>query len=167
MAVLGVSSRFRISPGRALGLFIVPLIALSGCRQAARETIVAVPQPGTRAVEPPASAAEIMNAQHVSADTLYTVYSQNLDVGRGNRDQRFLNRLLMVTGVFEGVSRALPGRTYLELRTPDAGAFVYATVASEAAPLLSSVQVGEALRLLCWGDGMTIGSPLLRDCRME
>lgn len=140
------------------------IVVVSGCRPASRQTIVAVPVMVSQSLEPVPSADAVAKAEHITADGLYTVYSQDLNNG-ANRDQRFLNRLIVVTGVFNGVNRSLRGRVYLELCTHADGAFTYAELSPDAAPLLSTLTPGDTMKLLCRGGGMAIGSPLLRDCR--
>jgi hypothetical protein len=145
------------------GMVAVVALAASGCKAPSRETVLAValrPQPPAGALP---TAAERAAAPHITADEIYTVYSQNLIQG-ANPNQRFRNRLLWVGGVFDGVNRGLPGRPYLELRTHDESAFTYATVRPEAESLLSTLRPGMRVELLCIGNGAVGGSPLLRDC---
>jgi hypothetical protein len=114
--------------------------------------------------ERPPSTADVADAKTVSADEIYTRYSQDLH-DNGNPDQRYINRWLVVTGAFNNVNRSLPPHVYLELRTHDPEGFVYAELSSGAGSLIPTLQPGMMVRLLCRGNGMTIGSPLLRACR--
>ncbi|NYF78754.1 hypothetical protein [Granulicella arctica] len=111
-------------------------------------------------------AVQLKQAQIVSADMLYTVYSQHLIVG-ALPDQRFLGKLLHVTGVFNGVNRNLSGKTYLELRTHSDSAFAYAEMAAGDPLVVALPAAGTKLRLLCRGAGAVAGSPMLTECRSE
>jgi hypothetical protein len=155
---LGLSRRCVLSL-----LAAVLVLGSAGCKATPTEKVIAVAPPPQR-VDPEPTATERAVAPQTTADEIYTVYSQNLIEG-ANADQRYLNRLLWVAGVVNGVNRSLPGRPYLELRTHDDGAFTYAAMSVEAAPLLSALVLGTRVDLLCRGDGALGGDPFLRDCR--
>ncbi len=167
MAALDVRRGDRL--GRSISMLLLvasaTFLVFNGCRAAPHETSVTVPALPAQAGEP-ISAAAVAKAEHITTDMLYRVYSLNLNSG-ANRDQRFLNRPIVVTGVFNGINRGLPGRVYLELRTHDDAAFTYAALGPGGAPLLRTLVPGETVTLVCLGDGMAIGSPRLRDCRSE
>ncbi|HEY0263405.1 MAG TPA: hypothetical protein VGC07_02675 [Granulicella sp.] len=112
------------------------------------------------------TAAQITKAPSVNLDVLYRVYSLHL-VDGANADQRFQNRLLKIAGVVDGVNRSLPGRVYVELRTRRPEAFVYAAMAHEDEAALDAMKPGQAVMLVCVGDGMQGGSPMLRSCRLQ
>jgi hypothetical protein len=146
------------------GLALLAL-SLGGCAAtpAVKVMTVAAPIPG--AAMPAPAALERATAQHVAADKLYTVYSQNLNEG-ALPDQRFRGRLLNVSGLFAGTRTGFAGQEYLELGTHDADAFVYATLSPEAEGLLHTLAPGTPLQLLCIGKGMIAGSPILGECRV-
>lgn len=134
-----------------------------GCRTNSMEKVMTV-VPRAEPTDPVPTELERMVAPHVTADEIYTVYNRELIIG-SNANQKYRDRLLRVSGVFEGVNRNLPGRAYMELRTHDAGSFVYAALNAEAAPLLNTLVPGTSVELLCWGDDFVGGNPFLRDCR--
>jgi len=109
---------------------------------------------------------QLKEAKPVTAEELYRVYSQNLDEGVWP-DQKYRYRLLHVSGVFNGINQRLPGKVYLELRTRDDSAFVYALLAPDDPLAVATLTPGTSLKLLCHGAGMVAGSPLLKDCRSE
>lgn len=151
--------------GIAMGIAVgVVAVGLTGCANAPRAIVVSVAPRRVDAEGPAPSATDIAIAKKVSADELYTVYSQNLMLG-ANPDQRFLHRWLLVSGVFQDVSRSLVPQVYLELRTHDPEGFVYAALSSQASSLLTTLRPGMSVHLLCRGDGMMIGSPVVRECR--
>ena len=160
----------RLRRGRRSGLTHFSCVGVCflwtlGCAAISREIVIPV-VPRAAALRGPApSVADAAGAKAVSADEIYTVYSLNLNTG-ANPDQRFLNRWLVVTGVLNGISRSLPPHVYLELRTHDPEGFVYAELTPEAGRLPATLQPGMSVRLLCRGDGMMIGSPVLRECRL-
>lgn len=123
---------------------------------------VPTPQPPRSAPAP--TEKQIAAAERISADTLYTLYSQNLDIGAWP-DQRFFGRWMVVSGTLEGFNRDQPNTVYLELGTHDKDAFTYAQPSPEGASLLAALQPGEPVQLLCFGDSSIGGSPILRECR--
>jgi hypothetical protein len=147
----------------ALVLLLMTALASAGCATQASEKVMGV-APRPQRVDPVPTTMERDFAPQVTADEMYVVYNRSLIIG-ANANQKYLNRLLRVNGVFEGVNRNLPGRTYLELKTHDEHSFVYAALSKDAKPLLSKLVPGEAVELLCWGDSGETGNPFLRDCR--
>jgi hypothetical protein len=144
------------------GLGVALALGALGCHSTIKKDHVTFVAP--RSLEP--YAVQLQQAQTVSADTLYTVYSQHLIQG-ATPDQRFWNRLMHVSGDFNGINRSLPGKVYLELRTHDDGGFVYAEMAA-ADPLTTSLPVvGTKLHLLCRCTGALAGSPILTECHRE
>lgn len=147
----------------ALGAF---LSCALGCAKTASETVVPLMARREVAASPPFSAREVAAAQRVTADALYIIYSQNLFLG-ATPDQRFYDRPLLVSGVYNGVREGVTQRTYLELRTHDDEAFTYAELAPRASSLLATLAPGKRVSLLCRGNGVAAGSPLLRDCQPQ
>ncbi len=159
-------SNIRRSCGLA-GVLPVVVLLLSGCAHTTppdAAKIMTVPAGPASPVDPAPDSYALAHAEVVTADKLYTVYSQNLIEG-ANPDQRYRERLLLLSGSFAGINRGLPGRTYVELATHDPDAFVYAELTPEAQPLLATLTPGQSLRLTCVGAGMMAGSPRVRSCR--
>ncbi len=153
-------------PGRLRAVLVGLAVCggAAGCRTGQDEVVVPVTPVHAMRQEPALTAEDEAGAKNVTADELYTVYSQDLIIG-ANPHQRFLNQVLRVRGVFNGVNRSLAPKVYLELRTHDREGFTYAALSPEAAPLLASLEPGVSVQLVCRGDGVIAGSPLLRNCR--
>ena len=139
----------------------VLVLALAACKSTIEEAPV---QHGPHPLELVPYAEQLKDAKPVTANELYRVYSQGLIEG-ALPDQRFRFRLLHVTGIVNGTNRRLPGRVFLELRTPAESAFVYALLAQDDP--LATLTPGTPVKLLCHGAGAMAGSPLLKDCRRE
>jgi hypothetical protein len=146
------------------GWLLAWALSLTGCAAGPEERVVAVPRTLASPAAWPLTRLDEAMALPVTADVLYTVYSRNLILG-ATPDQHFLDRTLMVTGIFNGTNRRTPGRTLLELRTHDDGAFVYAELGAQPPP--RTLVPGERVRLLCRCNGMVAGSPMLSQCRAE
>jgi hypothetical protein len=139
---------------------------IAGCTTAQRETVVHVRPLPERPEGPVVGSLDVAGAMSVTADELYRVYSQNLII-LANPNQRFLNRRLLVSGVVNGVIPSARSHGYVELRTRDKDAFTYVELGKDGvAGPLGGLQPGAAVKLLCVGDGMIAGSPLLRACRL-
>lgn len=153
---------------RWLRLSVVAVAGLVGCAAKQDDTVkvIAVPQAGSMGPLRLEEREEVRPPQRVTADQLYTIYSQNLIEG-ANPDQRFRARRLHVTGVFEGINRSLPPTRYVELQTHDKDAFVYAEMSPDGAGFAATLMPGTPVQMLCRGEGMVGGSPLLGECRAE
>ena len=134
---------------------------LSGCARQPGQTVVPGPDWWATAAKLPLKGKAV---QPVTADAVYTIYSRNLFLG-ATPDQRFLDRLLLVSGVFNGFNSRHPERTFLELRTHDDGAFTYAVLDARAQPLMATLVPGQTIKLLCRGAGAVGGSPMLLGCQ--
>ena len=138
-------------------LEVILVLAMTACKSTVR-VLPQEPDP----IEPIPYAVQLARAEHVTADKLYRIYSQDLMEG-ATPDQRFKNWLVHVTGVSNGINRRLPGKTYLELRTSDDSAFVYVLLAPDDPLTAAALTPGTPLKLLCTGAGMMMGSPLLKN----
>ncbi len=138
--------------------------ALFGCNDSPRERVVSIPARSASLQEPTPSALDTAVAKHVTADELYTIYSQDLTIG-ATPDQRFDTQLLIVTGIVNGVNRRLEPAVYLELRTHDKDSFVYAEFNPDLSYVPQTLLPGAEVHLLCRGDSMIGGNPIVRACR--
>jgi len=95
----------------------------------------------------------------VKASELMKAYSDN-EVAA---DNRYKGRRFRVIGKIAGISKDFMDEVYLTLRAGQySEVFVYPQPAF--GQVLAAAKKGEMVGWVCTGDGMTMGSPVLRDC---
>jgi hypothetical protein len=95
---------------------------------------------------------------YVSSDDLQGIYSANELRG----DELYKDKVLEVTGAIQSIDRGIGDEPYVVLWTRNEFAGVQAHFQDKAG--LSSLAKGQHITVRCMGDGMIMGSPMLRDC---
>ncbi len=99
----------------------------------------------------------------IAAPQLYAAYHAN-EVAA---DDRFKHRLLMVNGVVSSINKSFDGSVWVGLRDGDPIGVVQATVLTSQDQRAAALSKGNEVTLLCVGDGMMLGSPMLSHCRFD
>ncbi len=113
--------------------------------------------------ESPAPAPEASHVAPIAlaATQLYAAYHAN-EVAA---DDRFKHRPLMVNGVVSSINKSFDGSVWIGLQDGDPIGVVQATVLASQEQQAASLSKGNEVTLLCVGDGMILGSPMLGRCR--
>jgi putative nucleic acid binding protein len=97
----------------------------------------------------------------VTAAQLYDAYQDN----EVQADMQYKDKRLLVSGRVDKVSKDVMDKPFVSLSTSNMFMSILAYDMPENA--VATLRKGTALTLLCRGQGMTIGSPILRDCSIE
>jgi hypothetical protein len=112
--------------------------------------------------ENPAFAEAVRNRPvAVTAIQLFNAYQDN----EVQADMLYKDKRLLVSGKVDKVSKDVMDKPFVNLATSNMFMSVLAYDMPESA--VASLRKGTALTLLCHGGGMTIGSPMLRDCTIQ
>jgi hypothetical protein len=98
----------------------------------------------------------------VSALRLFDDYQAN-EVAA---DQVYRGRWLRITGVVDAINKDFLDKTYLTLQTSNMFMSVHATLMGTEGGA-ASLRRGQQVALICKGQGMTMGSPMLDDCTFD
>lgn len=108
------------------------------------------------------AAAETIDAIPIAAPALFAEYRAN-EVAA---DRKFKGRYLAVTGRIAEISKDFMGGVFLALRTSNQFQSVHANLADSEHDRAAQLKRGQGIMVLCKGGGMTIGSPVLEECRI-
>jgi hypothetical protein len=146
-----------------VGMFAVA--AAGSIRPSARpiETTTMIAPTGVAAALARAPAAPPGGVAEIAATDLWMAYSRD-PVGT---DRSFRDRPVLVTGTIRSIERDFRGRLQVRLNTGDAFETVNATMASRDNSTVAGAAKGRTISLLCQGQGMLIGAPLLGDCSVK
>jgi hypothetical protein len=113
--------------------------------------------PSSGTASPAASQAPALK---VSAGKLFVDYQTNEIAA----DSVYKGRSLMVTGSVSSISKDFAGSPYILLATSDEFMPVHANLKEIEAPAAATLSPGDVVIVVCKGDGMVLGSPILSDC---
>jgi TPR repeat protein len=99
----------------------------------------------------------------VSAEKLFEDYQKN-EVAA---DQIYKDRILSVSGRVKSINKDFADDIYLVLDTSNEFESVQALLRSSEESRAASLSRGEFLTVVCTGNGMIIGSPMLKDCLIQ
>jgi hypothetical protein len=97
----------------------------------------------------------------VTATQLHEAYKEN----EVQADMQYKGRRLLVSGKVDKVSKDVMDKPFVSLATSNMFMEVLAYDMPENA--VASLRKGMSLTLLCTGQGMTLGSPMLHDCSIQ
>lgn len=100
---------------------------------------------------------------HVTALELYAAYHRN----EVSADQYYKGQILEVDGQVEEIGKNFAGDVYLALGTTNEFETVDAYIQSSSVSYAATLSPGTVVTVLCRGDGMIVGSPVLRDCSIK
>ncbi len=101
-------------------------------------------------------------AETITAAELDKVYQEN----EVNADSRFKGKLLLVSGTVGDISKDFTDDMILTLKGENLiGVRAYVSDADKAA--VANVKKGQSVSVICKGDGMMVGSPVLKGCRLK
>ncbi len=106
------------------------------------------------------SHASAVRPEDVSALTLSTDYLRN-EVAA---DNLYKGHLLAVHGMVTSINKDIFDKIYVSLATPNEFMNVQAHLAAGSESQAAALQRGETITVVCTGNGMVLGSPMLRDC---
>ena len=96
----------------------------------------------------------------VSALQLYLDYQAN----EVSADNLYKGRRLAVSDALTGISKDFTNEIYLTLRTPDEFMNVRADLQPSEVQKASQLKKGSLITVACEGNGMIVGTPMLKDC---
>ena len=148
----GASAIVKFGGGFLALMFGLPLVvAVCGGPSGSSSSAAATP-----AATAEASAPDIV----VEAEQLYRDY----DANEVAADNVYRGRLLAVSGVVSSIDKGLFDEPVLRISAGDHWDHVNAYMQKSEADKVATVQKGLRLTVVCKGDGLTIGSPILKDC---
>ena len=109
---------------------------------------------------PAAPAAPDIN---VSAEQLRRDYDGN----EVSADEKYRNKMLVVTGIVTAVKKDPFGKPYVMLATGSMFESVHARFATDRASDLRSFLRGDKVIMRCVGNNVVLGSPQLKDCVLQ
>ncbi len=102
-------------------------------------------------------------AQNVSAERLFLDYQKN----EVSADSMYKGRSLAVTGTVSSINKDFTDSVYLVLETSNEFMGVHANLRGSEASKASVLSKGEIVTVVCEGNGMIVGSPMLADCVIQ
>jgi hypothetical protein len=102
-------------------------------------------------------------ALQVTAGQLYGEYHRN-EVAA---DQTYKDKMLAVSGIVESINKDFVDDAYLVLETANEFEGVQAHLKSSETSKAARMSKGELITVLCSGNGMIIGTPMLKDCVIQ
>lgn len=117
----------------------------------------------TKPLRPSAPDRPTSPAIDVDATTLWQEYQAN-EVAA---DSRYKGKSLSVLGFVSAIQKDVVGDMLVKLRSPNEFMGTLATMAKSEAGSVAKLSKGQKVVLLCRGAGMTLGSPMLRECAVR
>ncbi len=99
----------------------------------------------------------------ITAPDLSLVYHNN-EVAA---DAKFKGKILEVRGQVREIGKNFAGTAYLNLQTLSQFESVDAYLQKDSVSYAAGLSPGDVVTVLCRGDGMIVGSPMLRDCSIK
>ena len=110
-----------------------------------------------------AAKAEMASAVTVSATDLFSAYQGN----EVSADERFKGKKLLVSGTVSKVDKGPLGGLYVRLVTANPFIHIDASLEDSEKSKAGQLEKGDAVKLLCEGNGMVIGRVQLGDCTVR
>jgi len=102
-------------------------------------------------------------AQNVSAERLFLDYQRN----EVSADSMYKGRTLAVTGTVSSINKDFTDSVYLMLETSNEFMGVHANLRGSEVSKASTLSKGSTVTVVCEGNGMIVGSPMLKDCVIQ
>lgn len=164
----------RSSNGRKLGggaaIFLIAVIAFilyesgssTGRSQETAPASIRATSPDSAGPTPAAAepAPAIPQPTSVDSSRLYADYQAN-EVAA---DNKYKGRLLAVTGTLGSIKKDFTDDTYLGIVTDNEFMPIHADLRAEYVAQAASLEKGQSITVVCTGNGMIVGSPMLKDC---
>ena len=117
------------------------------------------PTVSVRSEQPPAPAPII----EVSAGELFRAYRRN----EVSADTIYKGHALRIKGRVTSINKDFTDEIYVLLDTSNMFENVHAALNSDETATAATLTKGDAITLLCTGEGMVIGSPIVKDCSIS
>ena len=130
-----------------------PVVVPTPDRQAASVKGAQTPKP------PPKPAPD---ALVVTAKDLWSAY----DANEVAADEQYKGKRLIVTGKLQSIDKGILDDVVLKLRTKNQFLSVHATLRDSEKAAAAALKKGVTVKVRCIGDGLILGSPLLKKCRL-
>jgi hypothetical protein len=116
----------------------------------------------------PAAASRVMAIDdapplQVNAETLFSAYKRNEIAA----DELYKGRILEVEGRVSQIRKDFTGAAILELVTENRFETVDAHLKEDSVSFAGTLSPGFYVTVLCRGNGMIVGSPMLKDCSIK
>ena len=102
-------------------------------------------------------------AQNVSAERLFLDYQRN----EVSADSMYKGRTLAVTGTVSSINKDFTDSVYLMLETSNEFMGIHANLRGSEVSKASTLSKGSTVTVVCEGNGMIVGSPMLKDCVIQ
>jgi osmotically-inducible protein OsmY len=102
-------------------------------------------------------------AQDVSAERLFLDYQRN----EVSADSMYKGRTLAVMGTVSSINKDFTDSVYLVLETSNQFMGVHANLRESETSKASTLSKGSTVTVVCEGNGMIVGSPMLKDCVIQ
>jgi len=102
-------------------------------------------------------------AQNVSAERLFLDYQRN----EVSADSMYKGRTLAVTGTVSSINKDFTDSVYLMLETSNEFMGIHANLRGSEVSKASTLSKGSIVTVVCEGNGMIVGSPMLKDCVIQ
>lgn len=136
-----------------LGLFSIALVACGGAEQ------------GQGSNSSSTEAAKPVEYIKVTANELLKAYKEN----EVSANQKYQGKPLEVSGKIDSIEAGLADKPYVVLKAGGEFEFVQpqAHFNEDEINKVANLKKGQAITLLCEGDGEVAGGPMLSDCRIK
>lgn len=93
--------------------------------------------------------------------------AQDYEANELAADNKYKGKALSIVGSLVSINRDFLDKPYLMLRAPNEFMGVHADLRESQATLAAGLSRGQRVSLVCEGNGMIVGSPMLKDCVIE
>lgn len=103
-----------------------------------------------------------VNAIGVTSHQLFADYHAN----EVSADEKYKDKYVAVTGRITKISKDVFDNIVIDLHTPNTFMNTHATIREQDLNTVANLKRRQEVMLLCIGDGLLIGSPVLKECRI-
>lgn len=102
-------------------------------------------------------------AMRVSAKQLWDDYQAN----EVRADEQYKGKSLLVTGTVQSIDKDFMDNIVVVLATPNQFMGIHATLQDSQKAMASRLSKGHQITMVCNGQGMVVGDPVLEDCAFQ
>jgi osmotically-inducible protein OsmY len=102
-------------------------------------------------------------AKNVNAERLFLDYQRN----EVSADSMYKGRTLAVTGTVSSINKDFTDSVYLVFETSNEFMGIHANLRGSEVSKASTLSKGSTVTVVCEGNGMIVGSPMLKDCVIQ
>jgi len=95
-----------------------------------------------------------------SAEQLYRAYHKN-EIGA---DMKYKGNSLLITGVIDELRTTFLDEAVIDLKTQNKYSSIHAYISDSYKIRVADLNKGDTITIVCEGDGMILGSPILKSC---